>query len=159
YLTNVTSLVGLTIQDSTTARQFVNGTLPIERMTLSYGDNESILENGVDAALKTYDGSKPAFAAIQGNMNNGAVNPTPFANVQTHYANNQTVVFVRADHFFSLLSRFHAPPAHDLFGGDFDGDKKTDSLFYYAGDGSFWLGKSNGTSLTWTNAGSASGFG
>jgi len=61
YLTNAPHLIGLTIQDSTTARQFVSNTLPIERMTLSYGDNAGILENGVDAALQKYDRSKPVI--------------------------------------------------------------------------------------------------
>jgi hypothetical protein len=159
YASNVPNLLGLTIQDSTTAEQFVGTGLPIERMTLSYGDNASILETGVDNALHTYDGTKPVFAAIQGDMNQGTINPSAFLDVQSHYAANTNVVFVRGDHFFQLVSRAHAPPAHKLYGGDFDGNGKSDVLMYYAGNGDFWLGLSDGANLNFTNAGNQSGFG
>jgi hypothetical protein len=130
YAANVPNLLGLTIKDSTTAPQFVNGSLPIERMILSYGDSAPIVQSGVEAALKQYDGSKPVFAAVQGNMNMGTMHPSAFAEVQGHYVNNTNVVFVRADHFFQLMAKANAPPAHEVFSGDFNGDGKTDSLFY-----------------------------
>jgi hypothetical protein len=158
YATNMPDLLGLTIQDSTTARQFISDKLPVERMALSYGDTEASLESGVDGVLKTFDGSQPMFAAIQGDMNMGAIQPTAFADVQRHYATNTNIAFVRADHFFHLLSVAHAPPAHKVFSGDFTGDGKTDVLFY-SSNGDFWLGTSDGTSLTWTSAGNQSGFG
>jgi hypothetical protein len=159
YASSTSNLLGLTIQDETIATQVIGGSLPLERMELSYGDNESILESGIDQALKSYDGSKPAFAAVQGNMNQGTIHPTAFLDVQNHYANDTNVVFVRADQFFQLLSRSLAPAQHQVFSGDFNGDGKTDSLFYYGGNGDWWMGLSDGTTLTWANAGNVVGFG
>ena len=159
YLSRVPSLLGLTIQSSTTARQFVSGALPVDRMTVSYADTEAALESGLDSVLAGYDGTKPMFAAIQGNMNSGTIHPTAFANVQNHYVNDTNVVFVRADHYFELMKQANAPAAHRVLSGDFNGDKRTDSLFYYGGNGDFWLGLSDGTTLTWSNAGNVAGFG
>jgi hypothetical protein len=48
---------------------------------------------------------------------------------------------------------------HELFPGDFDGDGKTDLLFYFAGNGDWWLGRSTGTGLDWRRAGNTEGFG
>ena len=50
-------------------------------------------------------------------------------------------------------------PSRMLFFGDYDGDHKTDALFYYSGDGNWWLGASNGDSLGWRLAGNTVGFG
>ncbi|MCA8969250.1 MAG: VCBS repeat-containing protein [Planctomycetes bacterium] len=46
-----------------------------------------------------------------------------------------------------------------LWSEDFDGDGKTDVLFYYPGDHSWWLGRSTGEKLEWTLAGNTAGFG
>jgi GxGYxY sequence motif in domain of unknown function N-terminal/GxGYxYP putative glycoside hydrolase C-terminal domain/FG-GAP-like repeat len=49
--------------------------------------------------------------------------------------------------------------SHLIYDGDFTGDGKQDVLFHYVGDGNWWLGTSDGANLTWSNAGSTSGFG
>ncbi len=149
----------MTIQNSTASRQFINGTLPLDAMELSYGNTEAILESGVDSAVAAYDGTKPLFAAIQGNMNESTIQPTAFLGVRNHYANNANVVFVRGDHYFELMSQANAPPQHRLFTGDVNGDGKTDAFFYYGGNGDEWLGLSDGTQLTWSKAGNIAGFG
>jgi hypothetical protein len=159
YVSHAPNLLGMTIQNSTTPREFVGGTLPIERMVLSYGDNETILESGVDGVVGTYDGTRPVFAAVQGNMNQSSIQPTAFTNVQNHYTSNTNVRFVRADHFFQLLSRANAPPQHEVLSGDFNGDGKKDALFYYGGDGNWWLGVSDGSQLSFNPAGNSKGFG
>ncbi len=46
-----------------------------------------------------------------------------------------------------------------MFTGDYNGDGKTDVLFYYKGDGNWWMGLSNGQTLAWHGAGSSGGFG
>jgi hypothetical protein len=158
YATNMPNLLGLTIQNSSVAQQFLGGTLPLEVMELSYGDTEAIVESGVDSALNAFDRSRPAFAAVQGNMNMGTMNPTALMNVQNHYVNNTYVSFVRADHFFWLVSRAHSPPQHYVFPGDFNGDGKTDVAFYYS-NGDFWFGLSDGQKLTWSRAVNVAGFG
>jgi hypothetical protein len=43
--------------------------------------------------------------------------------------------------------------------GDFNGDGKSDVLFYYPGDDNWWLGTFNGTQLGWSLVGNTSGFG
>jgi C1A family cysteine protease len=43
--------------------------------------------------------------------------------------------------------------------GDFTGDGRSDVLFYYPGDRNWWLGRINGTTLTWTLVGNTDGFG
>src|SRR5206468_1232122 len=85
--------------------------------------------------------------------------PSAFYNTQQHYATNGNVSFVRADHFFQLLRAAKLPAQHLTFSGDFNGDGKTDSLFYYAGDGNWWLGLSDGTKLNWSLAGNLAGVG
>jgi hypothetical protein len=52
-----------------------------------------------------------------------------------------------------------ADPSRLLFVGDYDGDGKREPLFYYNGDGNWWMSRSDGTSLTWTNAANTAGFG
>jgi hypothetical protein len=154
-MTNVPNLLGLTIQSSTTARQFVGpgNTIPIDEMSVSYASDEADLENGIDAVVATFDGTKPVFAAVQGDMNMGTIQPSAFAATQNHYATNTHVEFVRADQYFKLLSRWNGGTAHATWSGDFNGDGKTDSLFYYAGNGDFWLGLSDGNQLNWSRAG------
>jgi GxGYxY sequence motif in domain of unknown function N-terminal/GxGYxYP putative glycoside hydrolase C-terminal domain/FG-GAP-like repeat len=159
YATNVPGLLGMTIQNDGVARQFVNGTLPVDVMEVSYAPTEQTLESGLDSAVAAYDGSRPFFAAIQGDMNYSTITPTNFLDVRNHYANDSNVVFVRADHYFELMSRANAPPQHELFTGDVNDDGKTDAFFYYGGNGDVWVGLSDGTNLTWSNAGNISGFG
>jgi hypothetical protein len=48
---------------------------------------------------------------------------------------------------------------HALFAEDFTGDRKTDILFYYAGDGNWWLGRSTGTAFTWGIASNSADYG
>jgi hypothetical protein len=48
---------------------------------------------------------------------------------------------------------------HVTFAGDFTGDGKSDLLFYYAGDGNWWLGRSTGTGFDFRQAANTSGFG
>ncbi|HTJ47204.1 MAG TPA: FG-GAP-like repeat-containing protein [Kofleriaceae bacterium] len=161
YTAHAPDLLGMTIQDESRALRWIDDRVPVVRMALSYGDSAAILESGVDNALGSFTGAAPQFIAIQGNMNMGAIAPQAFAEVQAHYAANTHVVFVRPDHFFQLLERATHRARHAVWAGDFDGDAKhrTDQLMYYAGDGAWWLGLSDGSSLTWQNAGNTSGFG
>ena len=46
-----------------------------------------------------------------------------------------------------------------FFSGNFSGNGRTDMLFYSPGDGNWFIGQFSGTSLTWSLAGSSSGFG
>ena len=50
-------------------------------------------------------------------------------------------------------------PSRLLFFGNFDGSGKQAPLFYYSGDGNWWLSHSSGTTFTWGAAGNTSGFG
>jgi hypothetical protein len=86
-------------------------------------------------------------------MNLSTITPSTFLNVQQHYANNGNVVFVRGDHLFRLMSATHAPAQHKVWSGDFDGDKKSDALFYYGSNGDWWMGLSDGNKLTWHKSG------
>ena len=43
--------------------------------------------------------------------------------------------------------------------GDFDGDGKTEILFYYPGDRNWWLGTFVGTTIQWKLVGNTAGFG
>jgi len=42
---------------------------------------------------------------------------------------------------------------------DFTGSGKSEIMFYYPGDGNWWLGTFSGTQLNWTLAGNTAGFG
>jgi hypothetical protein len=46
-----------------------------------------------------------------------------------------------------------------FFTGDFNGDGKSEILFYTPGDKNWWLGTFTGNQLTWTLAGNTAGFG
>ncbi len=159
YAGNMPGLVGLTIQDESQAQQLVDGWLPLVRLNISYGDTEATLESGIDAQLSGFSGAAPLFVAVQGNMNSGSITPTAFWNVQQHYAANANVVVVRPDHFFRLLRAARQPAQHVVLTGDFDGNGKSDALFYYGGDGNWWMGLSDGTNLGWHNAGSLASLG
>jgi hypothetical protein len=112
YATNAPALLGLTTQEEPTPRRFV-GSLPIDRFAVTYASTEADLEAGIDFVIKNfYDGTKPVFAAVQGNMNSPNIQPTAFAATQNHYGANANVRFVRGDHYFQLLSRANAPDAH-----------------------------------------------
>ncbi len=43
--------------------------------------------------------------------------------------------------------------------GDFNGDGKQEILFYFPGDGNWWLGTFTGSAISWSFAGNTSGFG
>jgi len=46
-----------------------------------------------------------------------------------------------------------------IWTGDFTGSGRAQVLFYFPGDGNWWLGTVNGNTLSWALAGSSSGFG
>lgn len=46
-----------------------------------------------------------------------------------------------------------------FFTGDFNGDGKKEILFYYPGDGNWWLGTFVGNTINWALVGNTSGFG
>jgi hypothetical protein len=159
YATNVPDLLGMTIQDESQALQFMSGSLPLIRLAISYGDTAATLESGLDSQVSGWSGAAPLFVAVQGDMNDSTIQPGAFADVQEHYAANANVVFVRADHFFELMRQANQPPQHQLYSGDFDGNGKSDTLMYYGGDGNWWMGLSDGTNLTWHNAGNTNSLG
>jgi Matrixin len=43
--------------------------------------------------------------------------------------------------------------------GDFNGNGRADMLFYFPGDGNWWLGSHDGNQLQWSFAGNTNGFG
>src|SRR5205085_330992 len=94
---------------------------------------------------------------VQGNMNKAETTPSGFEQVRAHYATNSNVVFLRPDNFFQLLNASSHPADHKVFSGDFNGDKMTDTLFYYGGDGTWWMGLSDGTAIAWHSAGVLAG--
>ena len=48
---------------------------------------------------------------------------------------------------------------HPIWVGDFNGDGRTEILFYFAGDSNWWLGTFVGNTLTWNLVGNTAGFG
>ena len=48
---------------------------------------------------------------------------------------------------------------HPLWVGDFGGTGRVQLMFYYTGDGNWWLGNTAGGSLQWTLVGNSVGFG
>ena len=153
YASNIPNLLGLTMQSSSTALEYIGNGIPVMEMSVSYASDATDLETGINSVLGSFDNTAPVFAAVQGDMNMSTIDPAAFAAVEQYYATNTHVVFVRGDHFFQLLARAHTGSAHKVWSGDFNGDGKTDALFYYQGDGNWWLGLSNGSTLTWSNAG------
>lgn len=157
YATNIPGLLGMTIQQETVARQWVTNTLPLDLFMVTYGSPAVALEigppgPGITPAINSYNGSQPVFAAIQGDMNMGTINPTAYMDVQNYFSTNSNIVFVRGDHYFQLMTRAHNPPGHQLFTGDVNGDGKMDVIFYYGGNGDVWAGLSDGTNLNWSRA-------
>jgi hypothetical protein len=157
YATRIPGLVGMTIQDESQPVLW-QGAVPVVRLNLSYGDDAATLESGIDARTGAFTGAAPLFIAVQGNMNSGAMDPGAFAAVAAHYAADARIVFVRPDAFFHLLDVATHPPQHRVWTGDLDGGGASDVLMYYA-NGDWWFGTSNGTQLTWANAGNTSSFG
>jgi hypothetical protein len=49
--------------------------------------------------------------------------------------------------------------SHALYEGDWNGDGKRDLMFYYVGDGNWWMGLSDGATIAWHGAGNTAGFG
>ena len=159
YATYIPGLVGMTIQNDMEGTEFINNSLPLDGFKVTYAGTEQELESGLTGYIAQCDGSQPCFAAIQGDMNSGTITPSNFLDVLDYYAGNSNIVFVRGDHYFQLMRRANAPPQHLVFTGDVNGDGKTDAFFYYGGDGNEWFGLSNGSTLTWSNAGNISNFG
>src|SRR5262249_8089409 len=48
---------------------------------------------------------------------------------------------------------------HRVWGGDFDGDGKSEALFHFADNGDWYMAHSDGAQLTWHKAGNTAGFG
>lgn len=159
YTSSIPNLIGLTIQDQDNSREFLDHGIPLTSFAISYGDHAEILRIGIEQALKSFNGTAPVFAAIQGNMNMGPNRPTAFHELAQSYAKNPNVVFVRGDHFFELMKAARYPVSHRLFSGDFDGDGRTDAGFYYQGNGDFWIGNSRDGRMDWSNGGNVFGFG
>ena len=165
YATNIPSLVGMTIQADSVARQWVTSSLPVNLLAVTYAPAAEQIETGppgpgLTPSLAAYNGSQPYFAAVQGDMNYSTITPSAFLDIRNYYANNSNVVFVRG----RPLLRAHGPCAQPpcstkLFTGDVNGDGKTDAFFYYGGDGNEWIGLSDGTNLNWSNGGNISDFG
>src|SRR5262249_40138121 len=86
YFTHTPGLVGMTIQDETRQLRMVNSSLPVVRLNISYGDTAQILESGIDGAISGWKPAAPLFVAVQGNMNDGRMTPSAFAEVQQKYA-------------------------------------------------------------------------
>jgi hypothetical protein len=117
YATDMPHLFGLTQQvaPSTPSGQFLSSlkaTMPILSMACSYastvahvenGDNTNHCVGGINGQLAQYDGSKPVFVAVQGDDNIQGVDPRAFLQIQSDYASNANVVFVRGDHLFQLI--------------------------------------------------------
>ena len=117
YATKMPHLFGLTQQvaPSSPSGQFLtklDGTMPVLSMACSYastvtdvekGDGTNHCVGGIDGQLAQFNGSKPVFVAVQGDDNVGGVDPLAFLQIQSHYASNPNVVFVRGDHLFQLI--------------------------------------------------------
>jgi hypothetical protein len=159
YARHVPGLQGMTIHESSTELKMIDGRIPLLRPEITYGDSGPIVQSGIERRVARFTGAAPEFVAVQGNMNDGRMNPDALYEVQQAYADDARVEFVRADHFFSLLDQARRPPQHALFQGDFDGDRRGDALMYYAGDGNLWLGRNDGSQLRWALAGNLANFG
>jgi hypothetical protein len=159
YVNADPDLLGLTIQDESRPLRMIGSRVPVIRLARSYASNEADLASGIDGAVRSWSRSAPLFVAVQGNMNSGAIHPTAFYNVQQRFAGNTDVVFLRPDHFFTLLRRANLPRQHQVFPGDFNGDGTSDLLVYDAGDDTWSMGLSDGNALAWHPAGATRGFG
>jgi hypothetical protein len=103
YATNMPHLLGVTDQSGTAGLRVIDSKLPQLSLAAPYAATEAALEAGIDAQLAGWNKSAPLFVGVQGNLNQAAINPTTFLAVQTHYAANTDVLFVRADHLFTLI--------------------------------------------------------
>ena len=103
YATNMPHLLGVTDQAGTGGLKIIDSKLPQLIFASAYATTKAELEAGIDAQLAKWNKSGPLFVAVQGNLNQATISPTAFLNVQTHYATNTDVMFVRADHLFSLI--------------------------------------------------------
>jgi hypothetical protein len=159
YAAHMPNLLGLTIQDAAEPLRIVDGRVPLIRLAKAYGSTEADLESGIDGELAGWSRTQPLFIAVQGDMNQSAITPTAFADVAQHYAANGNVVFVRPDHFFELLQASTAERQHQLFTGDFDGDGRTDLMFYELVSHGLWMGLSDGHAFAWHLADASPGFG
>ena len=53
----------------------------------------------------------------------------------------------------------NAPEGCPVWIGNFSRADRSEVLFYYPGDGNWWLGTHDGNQLNWTSAGNTNGFG
>ncbi|MBP3965604.1 GxGYxYP domain-containing protein [Paenibacillus lignilyticus] len=95
------SLLGFTSQFGTGKIEVYKNELPGQELNVSYGSTEGDLTNGIEAAIKKWDGKSPAFVAIQANP--WQVSYQNFVNARDHYLSNTDVVFVRPDTYFQLV--------------------------------------------------------
>lgn len=110
YASNMPHLLGVTDQLGTGGQSVVDGTLPLLVFASAYGGSETDLEAGIDKQLANFKSGSPLFVAVQGDMNQAAIDPTAFYAVQQHYASNPNVAFVRGDHLFQLIRKASGLP-------------------------------------------------
>jgi hypothetical protein len=110
YAANMPQLLGVTDQAGTGGLRIIDSKLPQLIFASAYAATEAALEAGIDAQLAGWNKSGPLFVAVQGNMNEAVINPTTFLAVQQHYAANTDVMFVRADHLFTLIRQAQGLP-------------------------------------------------
>jgi hypothetical protein len=112
YATNMPHLLGITDQAGTGALRIIDAKLPQLIFAAGYAETEAALEAGIDARLAGWNKSAPLFVAVQGNLNQTTIHPTTFLAVQQHYASNTDVMFVRADHLFTLIRQAQGLPTN-----------------------------------------------
>ncbi len=112
YATNMPHLLGVTDQAGTGGLRIIDSKLPQLIFASAYAATEAALEAGIDAQLAGWNKSGPLFVAVQGNLNQTVINPTTFLAVQQHYASNTDVMFVRADHLFTLIRQAQGLPTN-----------------------------------------------
>ena len=110
YVANMPHLLGVTDQAGAGGLKVLDSKLPQLSFASGYAATETALETEIDVQLKGWSKSGPLFVAVQGDMNQTTINPTTFLAVQQHYASNKDVLFVRADHLFSLIRQARGLP-------------------------------------------------
>jgi hypothetical protein len=104
YAANMPHVLGVTDQlGGGGAPILMNSTLPLLVFASGYAGDEADLESAITTQLNGWSKTAPLFVAVQGDMNQGVINPTTFLAVQSYFASNTDVVFVRGDHLFQLI--------------------------------------------------------
>jgi len=113
YAANMPHLLGVTDQlGGGGAPTFLNQTLPLLVFASGYAGDEADLESAITTQLNGWSKSAPLFVAVQGDMNQQVINPTTFLAVQSYFASNTDVVFVRGDHLFQLIRQQQGLPTN-----------------------------------------------